>query len=96
MIFKENGDFNYSWMNGDAGGEYKGKYFINENPSRQSKTITLVTDLVNSGTNTIRHYLNFDIIELDGKRLKTSGKTEFINRQNKTVIYTPISIFRRR
>jgi hypothetical protein len=95
MTFSDNGNFIYSWMNGDAGGEYKGKYFVNENPSRKSKTITLIADLVNSGTDTIRHYMNFDILELDNKRLKISGKTEFLDRQNKTVVYTPISIFRR-
>lgn len=96
MTFAESGNFIYSWMNGDAGGEYKGKYFINENPSRQAQTITLIADLVNSGTDTIRNNLNFDILELDNNRLKMAGKTEFLDRQDKTVIYTPISIYRRR
>lgn len=95
IAFLEDGHFTYSWMNDDVGGEYKGKYFINENPTRHCKTVTLIADLVVSSPDTIRHYLNLDILVLNGKQLITSGKTEFLDRQNKTVIYTPISIFRR-
>lgn len=95
ITFIENGDFRYSWMNDDVGGEYRGKYFINENANRQCKTITCISDFEVSGHDTIRHYLNFDILALDTRRLKISGKTEFLDRQNKAVIYTPVSIFRR-
>ena len=95
MIFSGNGRFTYSWANGDVGGEYKGEYFINKNTYRQCKTITLIADEIISGTDTIRHYLNLDILALDNRRLKTSGQTEFLERPDKSVVYTPISIFRR-
>ena len=95
MTFSDDGDFIYSWMNGDVGGEFKGKYFINENPNRHCKTLTLIADLANNGTDTIRQYLNFDILSLNATRLNTSGKTEFLNRQDKVIVYTEISIFRK-
>ena len=95
ISFSAKGNFTYSWMNDDVGGEYKGRYFVNENPARQCKTITLLADLVISGPDTIRRYFNFDILALDTRRLKTSSETAILERKNGRAVYTPISIFRR-
>jgi hypothetical protein len=95
ITFLKNGNFIYTWMNDDVGGEYKGSFFINENPTRNCKTITLISDLINVNPNTIRHYFNFDILRLSDKKLKMLGQTQFLDRGDKTLIYTPTSIFRK-
>jgi hypothetical protein len=77
--------------------DFKGKYFILNNPKRGLKTITLVPDTVISESDTIRlSYDNFDIVNLTNKRLQIVRETEFINtddinmRFNKSEIYKKI------
>ncbi|CAD0009056.1 MULTISPECIES: hypothetical protein [Flavobacterium] len=77
--------------------DFKGKYFLLNNPKRGLKTITLVPDIEIYEGDTIRiGYDNFDIVKISNRRLQIVRETEFFDRNdlhlrfNKNEIYKKI------
>ena len=98
LTFTDSNSFTFEWWNDDVGNIYTGKYFINDNPKRLLKTLSLIPDIKISGNDTIRiPYLNFDIVSLDSNTLRLVGEVTYINRTNEaSEPYTKNYIYKRK
>ena len=70
LIFKNSTDYIQSSTCGDVHQEFKGKYFVLNNPKRGLLTLTLIPDIYVNGSDTIRTgYINMDIIRIQNDSL---------------------------
>lgn len=83
LEFKIDNEYSNEWWNGDVGNTFTGRYFVNFNPRRGLRTVTFIPDLQFADGDSIRiNYQNFDIIELDEKKLKVIYATKFVPRDS--------------
>lgn len=68
---------------GDVHTDFKGKFFVLNNPGRRFLTLTLVPDLYINGTNTIRTgFKIMDIVRLQGDSLIVVKETTWLKRDS--------------
>jgi hypothetical protein len=82
LIFKDKNHYIFRGWSGDVSNESQGNYFILENPNRKKITISFIPDFQLDKKDTIRDYLNLDIISLSATRLEIIGQTQFIDRRS--------------
>jgi len=80
LIFKDHSKYSFESWNGDAGDRSQGSFFLLKSPNRTNFTLTFVPDPDKNEKDTIRSYMNLDIISLSDSSLKIADQTRFIER----------------
>ncbi len=78
LIFKDRSNYSFESWNGDVGNKSQGSYFIQKNPNHKLNTITFIPDLQFEGGDTIRQYMNYDVIAISDTSLLLIEETKFI------------------
>lgn len=96
LTFYNNSKYTFKTNCGCIHLDFKGKYFILNNPKRGLKTITLIPDIEISEGDTIRiGYDNFDIVNITDKRLQIVRETEFINKDDLHIRFNKKEIYKK-
>ena len=96
LSFLNDSDYTFKTNCGCIHLDFKGKYFLLNNPKRGLKTITLVPDIEISEGDTIRiGYDNFDIVNISNGRLQIVRETEFFNRDDLHLRFNKNEIYRK-
>ena len=82
LVFLDNDQFSFEYWNGDVGNKEHGNYYLHQNPSRKAITIVFIPDLQISGKDTVRNYMNYDIVAISDSTLRVVEQTQFIKREN--------------
>jgi hypothetical protein len=97
LTFLNDSDYTFKTNCGCIHLDFKGKYFVLNNPKRGLKTLSLVPDIEISDGDTIRvAYENFDIVKISNERLQIVHETKFLDKDdlhlrfNKNQIYKKI------
>ena len=96
LTFLNDADYTFKTNCGCIHLDFKGKYFLLNNPKRRLKTLTLVPDIEISEGDTIRiGYDSFDIVSITDKRLQIVRETEFINREDLHIRFNKNEIYKK-